>query len=64
MDDDVRYINIHGVCARYDIKRRTVWRWVKAKILPPPQYINGPASGARWRVSKLDELDAQREQAA
>src|SRR5690606_26247522 len=58
---ETRYITIHGVCRRYSIGRRTVWRWVREGILPAPVYLAGPGSGARWRVDVLDEHDRLRD---
>ncbi len=59
--DGAVYTKIHGVCRRYDIARRTVWRWVRKGILPEPIYFDGPSSGGRWQVDELDRRDAERE---
>lgn len=59
-----RYVDIYAVCERYSISTRTVWRRVKKGLLPEPIYFDGPQSGARWKLSDLDRLDAEREQEA
>lgn len=59
-----RYIDIRAICQRYSISSRTVWRRVKKGLLPEPIYFDGPQSGARWKLSELDRLDAEREQEA
>lgn len=59
-----RYVDIYAVCERYSISTRTVWRRVKKGLLPEPIYFDGPQSGARWKLSDLDRLDAELEQRA
>ena len=61
MDTNTRYIDIHGICTRYTIKRRTVWRWVNNGILPSPTYFAGPGSGARWPIDELERRDSERD---
>jgi predicted DNA-binding transcriptional regulator AlpA len=56
------YISITATCARYGGKSRvTVWRWIKAGILPKPHYF-GPTP--MMKVSELDAADAARAVAA
>src|SRR5258707_605923 len=46
--------------ARYlDISTRTLTRWVKAGIFPPPIYL-APGSPAKWRVRDLDNWISKR----
>ena len=61
MDTTTRYIDIHAVASRYSIARRTVWRYVRDGVIPPPIYLAGPGSGARWRIDLLDRHDAERD---
>ncbi len=56
-----RYLGIRGVCERYSISPRTVWRWIRKGILPEPIYFDGASSGGRWQVDELDRRDAERE---
>lgn len=59
--NDAVYVDIHGICRRYSIGRRTVWRYARDGVIPPPVYLAGPGSGARWRVDDLDRHDAERD---
>ena len=56
------YLDIHGVMARYSIKRRTVWDWIARGILPAP--VKFAVNVSRWRLVDLERYDAEREQAA
>ena len=53
-----RFLNTKRVRNRYgDISDRTVDRWVKAGVLPPPDYINGQRF---WAEEQLDAQDEAR----
>lgn len=39
-----RRLNIKDIENLTGKHRTTVWRWIKAKKFPPPQYINGQRS--------------------
>jgi hypothetical protein len=57
-----KYIAKRGVANRYNVVPRTVDRWVKAKILPPPaREIN---TRKYWDAASLDEHDRQQTAAA
>ena len=56
-----RYLDRRGVCERYSISSRTIWRWIRNGILPEPIYFDGPSSGGRWPIDELDRRDAERE---
>jgi predicted DNA-binding transcriptional regulator AlpA len=60
----ITYLDIERVSQRYGITRRTVWRYVRQGIVPPPVYLSGRGSGARWRSDLLDEWDRRRDTAA
>lgn len=59
MNTETRFLDIQGVCRRYAIARRTVWRRVSKGLLPPPVYFDGPQSGGRWLVEELERRDAE-----
>ena len=52
------YVRDTYLAERYSISRSTVWRWLARGMLPEPVRIGGVT---RWRLSKIEELDAQRE---
>jgi hypothetical protein len=52
-----KWLPVQGICKRYDIKERSVDRWVKAKILPDPVYIRGRRY---WSSEQLDQRDEAR----
>jgi hypothetical protein len=57
-----RKIPIQAVRRRYgDRSIRTIDRWVKKRILPEPEYINGLRY---WDESELDRCDAARQPTA
>lgn len=55
-----KYLFTDDLCARYRVKRWTVWHWVKLGKLPKPDKSLGRP---RWCRITLDRLDARRMEA-
>jgi hypothetical protein len=54
-----RWLNSKTVRNRYDIgSTTTLWRWVEAGRLPPPEYPCGE-NAPRWCADALDSHEAQ-----
>jgi hypothetical protein len=52
-----KFVGKRAVAVRYDVVTRTIDRWVKAKVLPPPDLtIN---HRPYWNEAKLDQHDRQ-----
>ena len=48
-----RFLNVHGVAARYGVSVPTIWRWLKnGKGLPAPIHLSNGTT--RWRIADLD----------
>lgn len=56
------YLSDRAVAQRYGICRATVWAWVKEGHLPTPVRLT-PGS-TRWKLSDLEQFEAEREAAA
>ena len=52
------YLTDKDLAARYQVKRSSVWRWVRSGILPPPVKISEGCS--RWVKSEIETRDAER----
>lgn len=52
----VRFLNVHGVAARYGVSVPTIWRWLKNGMgLPAPIHLSNGTT--RWRIADLDAFD-------
>jgi predicted DNA-binding transcriptional regulator AlpA len=52
-----KFLNARAVCARYGRSGRTIDRWVEARVLPKPLYIQ---KQRYWLEEALDEGDKAR----
>ena len=51
-----RFLNVHGVAARYGVSVPTIWRWLKNGMgLPGPIHLSNGTT--RWRIADLDAFD-------
>lgn len=53
------YVSDAQLAKRYNISRSTVWRWVKAGILPQPVKLSPGCT--RFKASAIEERDRQAE---
>jgi predicted DNA-binding transcriptional regulator AlpA len=51
MDKIAEFINIKGLCQRYDIKRTAFYNWRKKDTFPNP--VTPPNCNPRWRISDI-----------
>jgi hypothetical protein len=57
------YLRKRSVADRYAVTPRSIERWVKKKVLPPPMYLPG-VEFPLWAEDELDAHDRRAAQAA
>jgi|MDTD01.2.fsa_nt_gb predicted DNA-binding transcriptional regulator AlpA len=53
-----RYASAAQLSERYDVSQRTIWRWSRNGILPPPERITEACT--RWNLSEIEQFEAER----
>jgi len=51
-----RFYTKRDMARRYGVSPLTIWRWVKAKKIPPGTYINQKSGWAPEKVRQADEM--------
>ena len=59
MNTEPVYVKDNFLAERYSVSRSTIWRWTKRGLLPTPVRFSDCCT--RWRLSEIEELDAQRD---
>lgn len=57
----MRYLSDKELSERYSVSRATIWRWVKEGHFPAP--IKIAANSTRWKLSDIEQMEANYEQA-
>ena len=54
-----KYARDVDLAARYNIHRKTVWRWTREGRLPKPKRL-APGT-VRWDIAEIERFDRERE---
>ena len=55
----IHFLSDKSVSKRYEISRPTVWRWTQEGKLPRPVKLTNGST--RWKLTDLEQWEAQRE---
>ena len=55
----MEYVSDKDLARRYNVRRETVWRWVKIGSLPKPIRITGGTT--RWKLSEIEAFEERHE---
>jgi prophage regulatory protein len=55
----MQFLSDKSVAKRYEISRQSVWRWTQEGKLPQPVKLTNGST--RWKLTDLEQWEAQRE---
>ena len=56
------YLSAADLATRYNVSKRTVWRWVAQGNMPKPEEL--PGNVRRWRLADIERIEAAAHAAA
>ena len=54
-----QYLSVKALAARYSVAKSTCWRWTQEGKLPQPVKLTNGST--RWKLTDLEQWEAQRE---